>query len=108
MQSSQTCRSVKPPWVTGLCHQGREPNHRLKLTGAAIPVPPSPRLPRRPRQLSLVVPASLLVRVQPVAQLPDALLIDPLRVVLDEPIDVLLRPLALARAVAQHRPHPAL
>src|SRR5947207_3395093 len=34
MPSLRTCKSVKSPWVTGLCPQRRGPNQRLKLTGA--------------------------------------------------------------------------
>ena len=37
--------------AAGLCPQRSEPNQRLKLTGAAIPVLRGPRPPRRPRQL---------------------------------------------------------
>ena len=39
-------------WVPGLFRKKNEPNQRLKLTGAAIPVLRGPHRPRRPRQLS--------------------------------------------------------
>src|SRR5262249_54560664 len=70
MQSPRTCRRAKLPWVTGLCHQGRESNQRLKPTGVAFQVLRNPHHPRRPQQLSLnrsaahaVVPRALPVSV---------------------------------------------
>ncbi|MCL6546967.1 MAG: hypothetical protein K6T61_17275 [Bryobacteraceae bacterium] len=48
-------RKRQPALGARLVPQKNEPNRRLKLTGAAIPVLRSPRPPRRPRQLSLGV-----------------------------------------------------